>query len=103
MKTLIVKEDHTLEVVEVPKPEISEYEALVKMVACGICNGTDAKIIKGKFKGLEEYPLMLGHEGVGRVEAIGDKVENYQVGDIVLLPFANDASGENASGWGAFS
>ena len=103
MKTLIVKKDHTLDIVEVPKPVITEYEALVKMVACGICNGTDAKIIKGKFKGLEEYPLMLGHEGVGRVEAVGTKVENYQVGDIVLLPFANDKDEKHASGWGAFS
>jgi len=103
MKTLVVTENKTLEIIEVPKPEITEYEALVKMVACGICNGTDAKIIEGNFKGLEKYPLMLGHEGVGRVERVGAKVKNYQIGDIVLLPFAQDASGENESGWGAFS
>lgn len=103
MKTLIVNEDKTLSIVEVPKPEITEYEALVKMVSCGICNGTDAKIIEGKFKGLEKYPLMLGHEGVGRVEAVGEKVTNYKMGDIVLLPFASDLSGTNESGWGAFS
>ena len=103
MKTLIVQADQTLAIGEVPKPEITEYEALVKMIACGICNGTDAKVIEGKFKGLEIYPLMLGHEGVGHVEAVGEKVTNYQVGDIVLLPFANDSSGTCESGWGAFS
>ncbi|MCL2559091.1 MAG: zinc-binding dehydrogenase [Turicibacter sp.] len=103
MKSLIVTENKTLAIAEIPKPTITEYEALVKMVACGICNGTDAKIIAGTFKGLEKYPLMLGHEGVGRVEAVGAKVENYKVGDIVLLPFANDASGAHDSGWGAFS
>ena len=103
MKTLIVKEDKSLAIGEVPKPEITEYEALVKMIACGICNGTDAKIIEGKFKGLEKYPLMLGHEGVGRVEAVGEKVTNYKIGDIVLLPFANDSRDAHTSGWGAFS
>lgn len=103
MKSLIVKADKSLAIAQVPKPEITEYEALVKMIACGICNGTDAKIIEGKFKGLEKYPLMLGHEGVGRVEAIGAKVEHYKVGDIVLLPFANDRDGTYESGWGAFS
>ena len=103
MKSLIVKENGKLVIEEVPKPEIGDYDALVKMLACGICNGTDAKIIEGKFKGLETYPLMLGHEGVGRVEAIGKNVKNYQLGDIVLLPFAQDSSGKNASGWGAFS
>lgn len=103
MKTLVVNSDKSLEIVEVLKPEITEYEALVKMVACGICNGTDAKIIKGEFKGLEAYPLMLGHEGVGEVVAVGEKVVNYQIGDVVLLPFANDASDSYASGWGAFS
>lgn len=103
MKSLVVNADKKLSIADIPQPVIGEYEALVKMIACGICNGTDAKIIEGKFKGLEKYPLMLGHEGVGRVEAVGPKVKNYQVGDIVLLPFANDSTGENESGWGAFS
>ena len=103
MKTLVVTENKTLEIAQVPKPDITEYEALVKMISCGICNGTDAKIIEGKFKGLENYPLMLGHEGVGRVVAVGKKVSKYQIGDIVLLPFANDADGLYDAGWGAFS
>ena len=103
MKSLVVTEEKTLAIAEVPKPEIGAYEALIKTIACGVCNGTDAKIIEGKFKGLERYPLMLGHEGVGRVEAIGEKVTSYQIGDVVLLPFANDSSDVYDSAWGAFS
>lgn len=103
MKTLVVNLDKKLSIAEVPQPVIGEYEALVKTIACGICNGTDAKIIEGKFKGLEKYPLMLGHEGVGEVVEVGSKVQNYRVGDVVFLPFAGDSSGTHDSGWGAFS
>lgn len=105
MKTLVVDEQGKLSFAEVPMPEYGAYQALVKTVSCGICNGTDTKLIHGTFKGFahgKDYPLMLGHEAVGRVVAVGDKVCGYNVGDYVLLPFA-DAAGGYVSGWGAFS
>ena len=63
MKTLIVEKDGSLAVKEVSMPKYNECQALVKTLSCGICNGTDAKLIHQKFKnfGLERYPLMLGH------------------------------------------
>ncbi len=108
MKSLIVKEDGGLEIREIPIPQINSKQALVKMISCGICNGTDAKLIHRKFKGYGEkdYPLMLGHEGVGEVVRIGEEVTGYQVGDRVLLPFVDADEklypGLN-SAWGAFS
>jgi threonine dehydrogenase-like Zn-dependent dehydrogenase len=105
MKTLVVDEKGVLSVKEVSMPVIGEYQALVKMIACGMCNGTDTKLIQGKFKGFtyqKDYPLMLGHEGVGRVVEIGAKVSGYKIGDIVLLPFADPIDGINTA-WGAFS
>lgn len=91
MKSLIVNENGGLEVREIPVPEINSKQALVKMICCGICNGTDAKLIHRKFKGFEEdaYPLMLGHEGVGEVVKVGEEVTGYHVGDKVLLPFVD--------------
>ncbi|MDF2539455.1 MAG: sorbitol dehydrogenase [Herbinix sp.] len=107
MKTLIVNSDGSLEVKEIPIPRYNSKQALVKMVSCGIC-GTDSKLIHRGFKGFpkEAYPIMLGHEGVGRVVEIGSEVKGLKVGDHVLLPF-NDPDkelyGTLGSGWGAYS
>lgn len=108
MKTLVVNELGKLEVREIEKPCITSKQALVKMIACGICNGTDGKLIHKSFKGFGEadYPLMLGHEGVGQVVEVGSEVTKYKVGDVVLLPFvdADEALyGDLKSGWGAYS
>lgn len=107
MKALIVNKDGTLCVSEVPLPSYTSKQALVRMVSCGICNGTDGKLIHRKFKGFEEdcYPIMLGHEGVGEVVETGAEVTTFKVGDKVLLPFV-DADPVKypgiSSGWGAF-
>lgn len=104
MKTLVVDKNGGLQVKEVELPEFNECQALVKTLSCGICNGTDAKLIHRSFKnfGTEKYPLMLGHEGVGHVVKLGGKVKTFRLGDIVLLPFV-DARQGLGSGWGAFS
>ncbi|MFJ7977095.1 zinc-binding dehydrogenase [Peribacillus sp. NPDC096379] len=107
MKTLVVNSDGQLVIIEVPVPKYNSKQALVKTISCGIC-GTDATIIKSEFKGFprEKYPLMLGHEGVGRVVEIGSEVTSFKVGDIVLLPFNDEDEeqyGSLGSAWGAFS
>lgn len=108
MKSLVANKDNSLEVREIPKPVYTEKQALVKMICCGICNGTDMKLIHHTFKGFDEscYPIMLGHEAVGRVVEVGSEVKKYKVGDVVLLPFV-DADpklyGELGSGWGGYS
>jgi threonine dehydrogenase-like Zn-dependent dehydrogenase len=67
---------------EVPRPEPRVGEALVKVTLTTIC-GTDVHILKG------EYPvregLVVGHEPVGRVEALGPGVTGYAVGDRVIV------------------
>lgn len=105
MKTLIVSKIGELAFADVPVPVCGPYQALVKTVACGVCNGTDAKLVHGQFKGFSygnDYPLMLGHEGVGRVVELGKNVTGYKLGDHVLLPFAGPVEGLN-SAWGAYS
>lgn len=107
MKTLVVREDSSLEIIEIPKPRINKKQALVKMIACGMC-GTDVKLIHKKFKGFPEsvYPIMLGHEGVGEVVEIGADVKGLKLGDKVMLPFVDpdeELFGKLGSGWGAIS
>ncbi|MDR2068928.1 MAG: zinc-binding dehydrogenase [Spirochaetaceae bacterium] len=103
MKTLIVDGFHVLSIQEIPIPAYKDCQALVKTLSCGVCNGTDMKLIHGTFKNFSTYPAALGHEGVGKVVEVGNKVRNLRVGDIVLLPFLEEKSGEIYSGWGAYS
>ncbi len=103
MKALSVNELGELEVVELEKQEINDFQVQVKMLSGGICNGTDTKIIHGKMKGFHTYPAILGHEGVGEVIKLGSKVENYKLGDHVLCPFQEGKNGKYYSGWGAFA
>jgi threonine dehydrogenase-like Zn-dependent dehydrogenase len=67
---------------EVPRPEPRVGEALVKITLTTIC-GTDVHILRG------EYPvkpgLVIGHEPVGRVEAVGPGVTGVSVGDRVIV------------------
>ncbi|WP_163536328.1 zinc-binding dehydrogenase [Gracilibacillus sp. YIM 98692] len=107
MKTLTVDREGQLEVTEIPKPSFNSKQALVKTISCGLC-GTDATLIEGSFKNFpkDSYPVMLGHEAVGKVVEVGSEVTSYQIGDIVMLPF-NDPNkelyGSLGSAWGAFS
>ncbi|MBE6541790.1 MAG: sorbitol dehydrogenase [Ruminococcaceae bacterium] len=103
MKAFAVYKDGKCGIVDVPVPAYGEYEALVKMISCGVCNGTDMKIIHGKFKGIDEYPALLGHEGVGEVVELGSKVKHLKIGDRVLLPFIGDVPDGYSSAWGTYA
>lgn len=103
MKSLIVDNTGMLSVRDIAKPIYGEYQALVKMVSCGICRGTDLKLIHGEFKGFDTYPAALGHEGVGRVVEKGSLARHLKVGDLILLPFLEGEIDGIHSGWGAFS
>ena len=67
---------------ESPRPD----EVLVRMIACGVCH-TDIAARDGLF-GLR-FPAVLGHEGAGVVEAVGNKVSRVRAGDRVVLSFGS--------------
>ncbi len=89
MKGLFVVSRNTLAVLELEEPRLGDYDALVQVEACGICNSTDWKIIEGRFK-QGSFPMLLGHESVGRVIKTGKKVRNYVEGDRVLRSHLHD-------------
>jgi alcohol dehydrogenase len=67
-----------------PVPGIKEStDAIVKITTSTIC-GTDLHILKGDVPSVAEGRI-LGHEGVGVVEQIGDAVAGFRVGDRVLI------------------
>lgn len=103
MKGLIVPKIGELELVyDIPEPEMGPYDALVQVVSCGICNGTDTKVIEGHFKGFDTYPCVLGHEACGKIIAVGEKVRNFHVGEYVLRAKLKDTE-KYFHGWGGFA
>jgi S-(hydroxymethyl)glutathione dehydrogenase/alcohol dehydrogenase len=64
-----------------PKP----HEVLVRLMATGICH-SDIMVVLGTMP--VPMPVVLGHEGAGIVEAIGDGVTHVKVGDHVVLSWA---------------
>lgn len=87
MKAVATDQNGKISIVEIPIPHYGEYECLVKIKACGICNSTDMKLIKNQFGGFNvEYPALLGHESVGEVVEVGSKVTKFKKGDRVVNP-----------------
>ena len=84
-------------------PTLDDCTALVKIEACGVCNGTDSKLVHGTFKNWHAYPTLLGHEAVGRVVEKGRLVTAFEVGDLVMLPFVDGPTGGYHSSWGGYS
>jgi len=105
MKAVLVTEPNTFAVVDdLPRPEPDPYQALVRIEACSICNSTDRKIIERHFVSKIPLPLVLGHESVGTVASLGERVRSYQVGQHVLRPGAAYPSEAGiASAWGGMA
>jgi S-(hydroxymethyl)glutathione dehydrogenase/alcohol dehydrogenase len=71
-----------LQIVEVDVAPPKAGEVLVRIVASGVCH-TDAYTLSGEdSEGV--FPAILGHEGGGIVEAVGEGVTSVQVGDHVI-------------------
>ncbi|MBW2121379.1 MAG: alcohol dehydrogenase catalytic domain-containing protein, partial [Deltaproteobacteria bacterium] len=68
---------------EMPKPEPGTEEVLVRVCACGV-NPVDCKIRRGVVGGPHVYPLVLGYDVSGIVEAVGARVTGFHPGDAVF-------------------
>lgn len=82
MKAMVVREaggDFELDEREVPEPGRGQIR--VKVQACGICH-SDAFVKFGQFPGLR-FPRAPGHEVAGVVDALGDGVDLFAIGDRV--------------------
>ncbi len=64
-------------------PELGEHDVLIDVKAAGL-NFPDVLIIQGKYQFQPELPFIPGGEFSGVVEAVGDKVTRYKVGDEVI-------------------
>lgn len=62
-----------------------EREVLVRMIGAGLCH-SDLNVMNGHTR--YDLPLVMGHEGVGRVENVGAEVTSVKPGDRVVLSWA---------------
>ncbi|KAL1847442.1 hypothetical protein Plec18167_005167 [Paecilomyces lecythidis] len=75
---------------DVPRPVIQNpTDALVRMTAAAIC-GTDLHIYHGVY-GSRSPPWVMGHEGMGIIEAVGEAVQSLKIGDHVVIPDSLDS------------
>ena len=103
MRAVAVVEPGKVEIVDLPLPSPGPYQALVKTDLAALCNATDGKLIAGHFPGVDKYPLVLGHENAGIVQAVGPRVRNFGPGQRVIGGLLFDFSDPRyASGWGGF-
>lgn len=79
---------------DVPKPEPAAGQALIKVVAAGV-NFIDTYHRNGLYK--LPLPAVLGSEGAGTVEAVGDGVAGFQPGDRVAWSMSRGAYAEYAA------
>ncbi|MEO2132684.1 MAG: alcohol dehydrogenase [Microbacterium sp. 69-7] len=99
----IFQDDHTVTDVELPTPAPTGTEVLLRVVRSGVCH-TDTHLREGYYdlgsrgrlnlidRGVT-YPLVLGHEVVGVVEAFGDEADGVTVGDHRLVyPWIGDGT-----------
>jgi len=85
MKALVKKEAREgLWLDEVPVPEIGINDVLIEILRTGIC-GTDVHIYNWDAWSQKTIPvpLVVGHEFVGRIIAVGSNVKDFRVGHIV--------------------
>ena len=80
------------EVREVPAPEPSANQVLIKIHASGLCY-TDVHITEGRLPLPIEFPRTLGHEPVGEIVAVGEGVISRKVGDKVGVPWVQASCG----------
>lgn len=88
---LLTAHNAPLEIAEVPLPHINNDEILVQIEASGLCF-TDVHIWKGEHAP-PALPLIMGHEGVGRVVALGPNATRLKLGDRVGIGYVYGACG----------
>lgn len=81
-----------LEKMDLPRPEPAENQVVVRVHVCGVCR-TDLHVVDGELPP-GEFPVIPGHEIVGRITAVGDGVRTLAIGDRVGIPWLGWTCGQ---------
>jgi D-arabinose 1-dehydrogenase-like Zn-dependent alcohol dehydrogenase len=67
---------------DIPLEEPKAGQVLIKSEACGICH-SDSVTQQGHMGAMAKFPLIPGHEVIGRIVAVGPDEKKWKVGDRV--------------------
>ena len=99
----IIKIKEKLSIVNLPDPKPRDTQVLVRIEASGVCH-SDIHLWEGGYEGAAgtflkvedrgvKFPVTPGHEISGKIEAIGDSVSGFNVGDkVVVYPWIGEGS-----------
>src|SRR5919112_1017520 len=82
MKAVVYDAPRSYAVKDIPVPQAGPGEVRIKVDQVGVC-GTDLHIHEGDFNAV--FPLIPGHELVGVVDALGEGVDRFRVGEQVTV------------------
>src|SRR5262245_42168721 len=92
-RTIALSEtDAPLELVDLPVPQPKAGEIRSKVAACGVCH-TELDEIEGRTPP-PALPVVLGHEIVGRIDALGTAATRFAEGERVGVGWIHSSSGE---------
>ena len=84
-------ENRPLELIDLPIPQPTTKEILVRISACGVCH-TELDEIEGRLQA--KFPIILGHEIIGKVESLGSGATKFRVGDRVGIAWIYSTCGK---------
>jgi propanol-preferring alcohol dehydrogenase len=87
-----VLSENPLVMSELAIPEPGDGQVQLKIKACGVCH-TDLHIVEGDIEPSKK-PIIPGHQVIGWVEKVGEKVSGINIGERVGVPWLYDACGK---------
>lgn len=78
----------------IPRRDATENDVQIEILFCGICH-SDLHMVRNEWADFMQtvYPIVPGHEIVGRVTAVGSGVKKYKPGDLVAVGCLVDSDG----------
>ena len=89
--TLLREDASALELSEIPAPVPGAEDLLVRVSVCAVCR-TDLDVVEGRVTA-PRYPLVPGHQAIGRVAEVGGDVRDFREGHRVGVAWINSADG----------
>jgi len=92
MRAMVLEEPRRpLVMRERPLPEPAADEIVVEIAACGVCR-TDLHVVDGELPN-PKLPVVPGHEIVGRIAALGERVTGLAIGQRIGVPWLGHTCG----------
>jgi len=92
MRAAVLTGPRTLEIAQAPVPEPGPGQVRIRLEGCGVCASNLTPWEGPSWMQFPTEPGALGHEGWGRIDAVGDGVEGLEIGQrVAALSFASYA------------